>query len=81
MSKTAQELVCKTTMSGAWVVCPVCRRGKLLRLTEATRAQGLVLFCRQCKHESVVEIKPRGGKMPRVTPWPAPLCPEAVKGP
>ena len=84
MSKTAAELVCKTTMSGAWVVCPVCRRGKLLRLTEATRAQGLVLFCRYCKHESVVEIKPGGGKMPRVTPWPgtqSPLCPEAVKGP
>ena len=50
MSKTAAELVCKTTMGGAWVVCPVCRRGKLLRLTAETRAEGLVLFCRQCKH-------------------------------
>ena len=54
MSKTAAELICKTTMGGTWVVCPVCRRGKLLKLTEATRAQGLVLFCRQCKHETVV---------------------------
>ena len=84
MSKTAQELVCKTTMGGVWVVCPVCRRGKMLKLTEATRAQGLVLFCRQCKHESMVEIGPGDGKMPRVTLWPgtqSPTCPEAVKGP
>ena len=56
MSGTAAELVCKTTVGGTWVVCPVCRRGKLLKLTEATRAQGLVLFCRCCKHETVVEI-------------------------
>lgn len=36
----------------------VGRRGKLLKLTEETRAQGLVLFCQSCKHESVVEIGP-----------------------
>ena len=70
MSKTAAELACKTTMGGARVVCPVCRRGKLLRLTEATRAQGLVLFCRQCKQETVVGIEPGEGVMPRVVPWP-----------
>lgn len=66
MSKAAAELVCKATMGGTWVVCPVCRRGKLLKLTEATRAQGLVLFCRQCKHETVVEIGPGSGRLPRV---------------
>ena len=66
MSGTAAELVCKTTVGGTWVVCPVCRRGKLLKLTEATRAQGLVLFCRCCKHETVVEIGPGGGGLPRV---------------
>lgn len=66
MSKTAQELVCKSTSSAAWVMCPACRRGKLLRLTAETRAEGLVLFCRYCKHESVVEIGPGGGGLPRV---------------
>lgn len=66
MSKTAAELICKSTMGGTWVVCPVCRRGKLLKLTESTRAQRLVLFCRQCKHETVVEIGPGGGGLPRV---------------
>lgn len=66
MSGTAAELVCKTTMGGTWVMCPVCRRGKLLKLTEATRAQGLVLFCRTCKHETVVEIGRGGSGLPRV---------------
>ena len=66
MSKAAVELVCKTTMGGTWVMCPVCRRGKLLKLTTATRARGLVLFCRQCKHETTVNITPGGGRLPRV---------------
>lgn len=66
MSKAAVELVCKTTMSGTWVMCPVCRRGKLLKLTTATRARGLVLFCRQCKHEITVTITPGSGSLPRV---------------
>ena len=50
------------------MLCPVCRRGKVLKLTEETRAQGLVLYCRSCKHESVVEIKPRdrADGLPRV---------------
>lgn len=66
MSKAAVELVCKTTMGGTWVMCPVCRRGKLLKLTTATRARGLVLFCRQCKHETTVNITPGGGRLPKV---------------
>ena len=66
MSKAAVELVCKTTMGGTWVMCPVCRRGKLLKLTTATRARGLVLFCRQCKHEITVTITPGSGSLPKV---------------
>ncbi|MGE4276316.1 MAG: cysteine-rich KTR domain-containing protein [Lawsonibacter sp.] len=69
MSKTVGALRCKVTTGAAWVMCPVCRCGKLLKLTEETRAQGLVLFCRRCKHESVVEIGPGdsgGNCLPRV---------------
>lgn len=63
-----QEVTCRVTQGGAWVLCPVCRRGKVLKLTEETRAQGLVLYCRSCKHESVVEIVPGGREngLPRV---------------
>lgn len=61
MSRTTErEVTCRVTEGGAWVLCPVCRRGKVLKLTVETRAQGLVLYCRNCKHESVVEIAPGG---------------------
>ena len=68
MNRISNELKCKVTTGVAWVMCPVCGHGKLLKLTGQTRAAGLVLFCRRCKHESVVEIVPRGGGhgLPRV---------------
>lgn len=69
MSRTAErEVTCRVTQGGAWILCPVCRRGKVLKLTEGTRAQGLVLYCRSCKHESTVEILPgdRADGLPRV---------------
>ena len=70
MNRTAErEVACRVTKGVAWVLCPVCWRGKVLKLTEETRAQGLVLYCRSCKHESVVEIVPGdsvGQGLPRV---------------
>ena len=69
MNRAAErEVSCRVTQGGAWVLCPVCRRGKVLKLTEETRSQGLVLYCRSCKHESVVEIMPgdRADGLPRV---------------
>ena len=62
MKQTTRELICRENQDAAWVKCPICRRGKLLRLTAGTRAQELVLFCRSCKHESVVDIVPADGK-------------------
>lgn len=61
MNKISNELKCKVTTGVVWVMCPVCGHGKILKLTEQTRAAGLVLFCRRCKHESVVDIVPGGG--------------------
>lgn len=56
MEESAQRLVCKRATGTAWIMCPVCRRGKLLKLTKGTRAKELVLFCRNCKQETVVSI-------------------------
>lgn len=39
-----------------WVFCPVCRRGKVLKLRPGTRAEKLAVYCRVCKTESVVDI-------------------------
>ena len=52
--------------SGDYLTCPVCRHRKLLKLTESTSAAGLVLYCRTCKQESVVNIR-AGAAADRVT--------------
>ena len=56
----------KTTPRGVFVACPVCRKGKLTHLYEDTTASGVSLYCRNCKRESIVDIKP-GRKLDRVT--------------
>lgn len=71
MKQATGNLICRATHGAAWVMCPLCRHGKVLKLTEETRAWGLVLFCRNCKHECVVDIVPADGyaqRFPRVIP-------------
>lgn len=44
--------------TNGWVQCPICRRNKkLLRISEETRAKGLPVFCRDCKHEVILNIE------------------------
>lgn len=59
-------VLCKSTPSGVFVPCPVCRSGKLLRLYPETEAVCVPLYCRKCKRESVVDIQ-AGDKFDRVT--------------
>lgn len=41
-----------------WIQCPVCRRNKrLLRITASTCATALPVYCRDCKHEIIVDIE------------------------
>lgn len=56
MYATTNGMKCRVSDGIMWLQCPVCRRGKLLKLIPETRAQGLVLFCKYCKHEVTVEI-------------------------
>lgn len=46
----------KLRSKDSWVLCPVCRRKKVLRLLPGTRARNLAVYCRSCKTESVVDI-------------------------
>lgn len=50
------ELQCKATPGGLFVLCPYCRRGRLLRIEPTTTACDLVTYCRSCKHESILDI-------------------------
>lgn len=38
-----------------WLKCPVCKQ-KLLKLLPQTQANNLVVYCRKCGQESVVNI-------------------------
>lgn len=61
-----RTLTIEHAASGDFLICPVCRHKKLLKLTESTSAAGLVLYCRTCKQESVVNIR-AGAAADRVT--------------
>lgn len=44
-------------VKNGWLTCPVCHRNKkLLRIDRDTEASGLPVFCRDCKHESILDI-------------------------
>lgn len=38
-------------------MCPVCGKGKVLKLREDTTAYALPVYCRRCGQESIVNIE------------------------
>ena len=46
----------KLVVRDGWVICPVCRKGKLLKLRPDTTAQNLPCKCKRCGQESLVNI-------------------------
>ena len=45
-----------STSNGQWLVCPVCKRHKLLRILPSTVVKDLPVYCKHCRNESVVNI-------------------------
>ena len=43
MNRTTGVMACKIERGVTWLQCPVCQRGKLLKLAPDTRASGLIL--------------------------------------
>lgn len=45
------------TVKAGWVTCPTCRRNRrMIQIRSDTAAQNLVVFCRDCKTEHIVDI-------------------------
>ncbi|MDE6456132.1 MAG: cysteine-rich KTR domain-containing protein [Dysosmobacter sp.] len=44
------------TVKGGWLICPACRRKKIIKLNQETKAASLPLFCRTCRTEFFVNI-------------------------
>lgn len=56
--KRLQSNVCcgKLSIKDGWVICPVCRKGKLLKLLPDTAVRNLPVKCKRCGQETVVNI-------------------------
>ena len=48
----------KLVVRDGWVICPVCRKGKLLKLRPDTIARNLPCKCKRCGQESIVNTAP-----------------------
>ncbi len=46
----------KMVTKGGYLLCPICHRQKVLRLLPETRGQQIVVYCKTCKQESIVNI-------------------------
>lgn len=44
----------KIKTKDGWLICPMCRRTKIIKTLPSTRATDLVLYCRACKAAFVV---------------------------
>lgn len=52
-----RERMCGTlTVKDGWLLCPVCGKHKVLRLTPETTAKDLPVYCKRCGQESIVNI-------------------------
>ncbi len=46
----------KITAEQKWLMCPACGRAKVLKLLPTTEARDLIVYCKSCKAESIVNI-------------------------
>lgn len=46
------------TVKDGYLTCPICKRNKrLLKVAPDTTAERLIVFCRDCKNEHIVDIE------------------------
>ena len=47
---------CTLIVRNGWIVCPICGNKRLFRLDAETEARNLPVYCRDCKHEIILDI-------------------------
>ena len=40
-----------------WLVCPNCNNQKIMKVRDDTTAENLIVFCKRCKCENLIDIK------------------------
>lgn len=46
----------KLTVRDGWVMCPICSKGKILKINPNTTVQNLPRKCKRCGQETLVNI-------------------------
>lgn len=46
----------KLNTKDGWLLCPSCRRRKVLQVRPDTTAKNLIVYCRDCRTETMVDI-------------------------
>ena len=58
MKKLQTEPECgKLIVKDGWLMCPSCRRRKVLQVRPETSAKNLIVYCRDCRTETMVDIE------------------------
>lgn len=47
----------KLVIKNGWVICPVCGKGKILKVNPDTTVHNLPRPCKRCGQESIVNIE------------------------
>lgn len=47
----------KLIVKDGWLLCPSCRRRKVLQVRPETMAKNLIVYCRDCRSETMVDIE------------------------
>lgn len=47
----------KLTVKDGWLMCPVCRKGKVLKVREDTEVKNLEVRCKLCGQKTIVNIE------------------------
>lgn len=50
----SNECVKMTADGNRWLLCPVCKEQKTIRLLPSTQVKALPVYCKRCKKESIV---------------------------
>ena len=51
-----QRETVKMVVKDGWIICPICGNKRLFRLDAETEARNLPVYCRDCKHEIILDI-------------------------
>ncbi|MCR1907066.1 cysteine-rich KTR domain-containing protein [Intestinimonas butyriciproducens] len=53
----AEKKTDKLIIKDGWLMCPSCRRRKVLQVRPDTSAKNLIVYCRDCRTETMVDIE------------------------